>query len=73
MADNGVDALQLEVDIVNPELVVEPTYLFVNQRNWNPSTFLKLCLDFEKLACAQTSKSLLRAGSVKREAVRDIA
>jgi hypothetical protein len=50
MADNGIDILQLEVDIVDSELVVKPIYLFINQRTRDPGSFLELSLNCEKSA-----------------------
>jgi hypothetical protein len=35
----------LEVDVVDAELVVEPVYLFINQRTRDPSSFLELSLN----------------------------
>jgi len=44
---DGLDGLQLEVDIVNAQLVVEPDGLGVDELLGNPSAFADMCSDCE--------------------------
>lgn len=45
MADNRINGLRLEIDIVDSEFVVEPFYLLLDEGLWNPGTGLDFPLD----------------------------